>query len=94
MPYSYDVDHLAGRARREGHEVLLQAPMEPFGYPDNDPGPQTLLTSLTPEQNIERLYWLMSRFHGYVGIASRWARALPRPSRRSPRSCARPPSAG
>ena len=25
--------------------------MEPFDYPDNDPGPQTLLTSLTPEQN-------------------------------------------
>jgi uncharacterized protein len=69
MPYSYDVDHLAGRARREGHEVLLQAPMEPFGYPDNDSGPQTLLTSLTPQQNLERLYWLMSRFHGYVGIA-------------------------
>jgi polysaccharide deacetylase 2 family uncharacterized protein YibQ len=69
MPYGYDVDHLAGRARREGHEVLLQAPMEPFGYPDNDSGPQTLLTSLTPEQNLDRLYWLMSRFHGYVGIA-------------------------
>jgi uncharacterized protein len=69
MPYSYDVDQLAGRARREGHEVLLQAPMEPFGYPDNDSGPQTLLTSLTPEQNLERLYWLMSRLHGYVGVA-------------------------
>jgi uncharacterized protein len=69
MPYSYDVDQLAGRARREGHEVLLQAPMEPFGYPENDSGPQTLLTSLTPEQNLERLYWLMSRLHGYVGVA-------------------------
>ena len=69
MPYGYDVDQLAGRARREGHEVLLQAPMEPFGYPDDDSGPQTLLTSLTPEQNLERLYWLMSRLHGYVGVA-------------------------
>jgi uncharacterized protein len=69
MPYSVDVDHLAGRARREGHEVLLQVPLEPFGYPDNDSGPQTLLTSLTPEQNLERLYWLMSRLHGYVGVA-------------------------
>jgi uncharacterized protein len=68
MPYSYDVDHLAGRARRAGHEILLQAPMEPFNYPDNDSGPQTLLTSLSPEQNLERLYWLMSRFQGYVGI--------------------------
>ena len=68
MPYSYDADHLAGRARRAGHEILLQAPMEPFNYPDNDSGPQTLLTTLSPEQNIERLYWLMSRFQGYVGI--------------------------
>ena len=31
------------RARSEGHELFLQAPMEPFDYPDNDPGPQTLL---------------------------------------------------
>jgi uncharacterized protein len=68
MPYSYDVVHLAGRARRAGHEILLQAPMEPFNYPDNDSGPQTLLTTLSPEQNLERLYWLMSRFQGYVGI--------------------------
>jgi uncharacterized protein len=68
MPYSYDVDHLAGRARRACHEILLQAPMEPFNYPDNDSGPQTLLTTLSPEQNLERLYWLMSRFQGYVGI--------------------------
>jgi polysaccharide deacetylase 2 family uncharacterized protein YibQ len=69
MPYGSDVAALAGRARARGHEVLLQVPMEPFDYPDNDPGPQTLLTSLTPQQNIERLYWLMSRFRGYVGIA-------------------------
>jgi len=69
MPYGSDVAALAGRARARGHEVLLQVPMEPFDYPDNDPGPQTLLTSLTSQQNIDRLYWLMSRFQGYVGIA-------------------------
>ena len=69
MPYGSNVAALAGRARARGHEVLLQVPMEPFDYPDNDPGPQTLLTSLTPQQNIDRLYWLMSRFQGYVGIA-------------------------
>jgi uncharacterized protein len=69
MPYGSDVERLVARARGEGHEILLQVPMEPFGYTDNDSGPQTLLTSLTPEQNLERLYWLMSRFQGYVGIA-------------------------
>ncbi len=69
LPYGSDIDRLAARARGAGHEILLQVPMEPFGYPDNDPGPQTLLTSLTPEQNLDRLYWVMSRFQGYVGIA-------------------------
>src|SRR5665811_2365347 len=69
-PYGAELDRLAERARAENHEVLLQTPMEPFDYPDNDPGPQTLLTSLTPDQNIDRLHWQMSRFQGYVGIVS------------------------
>ena len=70
VPYGANLDNLVERARTEDHEVLLQAPMEPFDYPDNDPGPQTLLTSLTPDQNIDRLHWQMSRFQGYVGILS------------------------
>lgn len=69
-PYGSDLENLVGRARSEGHEVLLQVPMEPFDYPDNDPGPQTLLTSLSAEQNVDRLQWLMSRFQGYVGITN------------------------
>jgi uncharacterized protein len=68
IPYSAGVDGLVTAARADGHEVLLQAPMEPFDYPDNDPGPQTLLTTLSADQNIDRLHWLMSRFQGYVGI--------------------------
>ena len=70
VPYGSDAAALVARARGGGHEILLQVPMEPFGYPDNDPGPQTLLTSLTPQQNIDRLYWVMSRFQGYVGLSS------------------------
>jgi hypothetical protein len=69
-PYGADIERLVTRARAEGHEILLQAAMEPFDYPDNDPGPQTLLTSLSADQNIDRLQWLMSRMRGYVGIAS------------------------
>ena len=57
-------------ARAQGHEVMLEMPMEPTGYPDNDPGPQTLLTTLTAEQNLDRLYWHLSRFQGYAGIAT------------------------
>jgi polysaccharide deacetylase 2 family uncharacterized protein YibQ len=69
-PYATDLDRISGRARSLGHEMLLQVPMEPFDYPDNDPGPQTLLTAATPEQNTERLQWAMSRFQGYVGIVN------------------------
>jgi uncharacterized protein len=69
-PYGSDPGKLAERARAQRHEILLQIPMEPFDYPDNDPGPQTLLTTLAPEQNLDRMYWHLSRFQGYAGIAN------------------------
>jgi uncharacterized protein len=69
-PYGSDPAKLAERARAQRHEILLQIPMEPFDYPDNDPGPQTLLTTLGAEQNLDRLYWHLSRFQGYAGIAN------------------------
>ena len=69
-PYGSDPTKLAERARAQRHEILLQVPMEPFDYPDNDPGPQTLLTTLNSEQNLDRMYWHMSRFQGYAGIAN------------------------
>ena len=43
-PYGAEPGKLVERARSLGHEVLLQIPLEPFDYPDNDPGPQTLQT--------------------------------------------------
>ena len=49
-PYGSDPAKLAERARAQRHEILLQIPMEPFDYPDNDPGPQTLLTTLAPSK--------------------------------------------
>lgn len=69
-PYGANLDNLAANARARDHEILLQVPMEPFDYPDNDPGPQTLLTSLSSGQNLDRLQWLMARMQGYVGVAS------------------------
>ena len=69
-PYGSDPAKLAERARAQRHEILLQIPMEPFDYPDNDPGPQTLLTTLEAEQNLDRLYWHLSRLQGYAGVAN------------------------
>ena len=69
-PYADNLPALAAHARNAGHEVLLQVPMEPLDYPNNDPGPRTLLTSLSNQDNIKRLHWVMGRATGYVGLAS------------------------
>jgi uncharacterized protein len=69
-PYGADVARLAADAREGGHEILLQAPMESFDYPNDNPGPHTLLTSATEAQTLDDLRWLMSRFPGYVGVAN------------------------
>ena len=66
-PYGDDLESLAERARAGKHELLLQVPMEPFDYPSNDPGPRTLLTSLTATQNIDRLHWLMAASRAMSG---------------------------
>ncbi|WP_339029142.1 divergent polysaccharide deacetylase family protein [Bradyrhizobium symbiodeficiens] len=69
-PYGTDPGKLAERARAQRHEIFLQIPMEPYDFPDNDPGPQTLLTSLSADQNMDRLYWHFSRMQGYAGITN------------------------
>lgn len=69
-PYGQELERTVQRARSEGHEVLLQVPMEPFDYPDNDPGPHTLLTGPKAAENLDRLHWALSRFTGYVGVVN------------------------
>jgi polysaccharide deacetylase 2 family uncharacterized protein YibQ len=69
-PYGSDPTKLAERARAQRHEILLQIPMEPYDYPDNDPGPQTLLATLGAEQNLDRMLWHLGRLQGYAGIAN------------------------
>ncbi|MDX3968225.1 MAG: divergent polysaccharide deacetylase family protein [Bradyrhizobium sp.] len=69
-PYGADPGKLAERARAQRHEIFLQIPMEPYDFPDNDPGPQTLLTSLSADQNMDRLHWHLSRMQGYAGLTN------------------------
>jgi polysaccharide deacetylase 2 family uncharacterized protein YibQ len=67
-PYGKDFGRTVGGARAEGHEVFLEVPLEPFDYPDNDPGPDTLLTGQAPRDNMQKLYRVMGKFGGYVGL--------------------------
>jgi len=69
-PYGAELERTVQRARSEGHEVFLQLPMEPFDYPDNDPGPHTLLTGPKAPDNLDKLHWALGRFTGYVGIVN------------------------
>ena len=55
-------------ARRGGHEILIQVPFEPFDYPSNNPGPETLLTSQPAARNIENLHKAMGKITNYTGV--------------------------
>ncbi len=70
QPYATGLQNWIQLSRAAGHEVLLHLPMEPVDYPDSDPGPQALFTSLTAQQNLARLEWALSRVSGYVGVAN------------------------
>ena len=67
-PYGGSLQRWVDRARREGHEILLQVPLEPFGYPETDPGAHTLLASAEPAVNEENLRWLLGRITSYAGV--------------------------
>jgi polysaccharide deacetylase 2 family uncharacterized protein YibQ len=69
-PYGENLQNQVNLARAEGHEIMLQVPMEPLGFPATNPGPKTLLSDATPQQNIEALRWHMSRFAGYSGVTN------------------------
>ena len=70
LPYAERLDSWVEQARTKGHEVMLSVPMEPLGFPRDDPGPNALLTTLSSDRNIERLHWSMSKVMGYTGITT------------------------
>ena len=67
-PYARQIQDWIGKAREQGHEVLLTLPMEPRDFPRSDPGPFALMSALDAEQNLRRLEWILSRATGYVGL--------------------------
>lgn len=55
-------------ARRHGHEILLQVPLEPFDDPENDPGPHTLRTDASAKKNLDELHRAMGQITNYTGV--------------------------
>ena len=70
VPYAEGLQGWIDLARAQGHEVMLEMPMEPSGYPGNDPGPHTLLASAEPADIQARMNWLLGRATGYFAVTN------------------------
>ena len=70
VPYAQGLQGWIDLARAQGHEVMIEIPMEPTGYPNNDPGPYTLLANATPNDVEARMAWLLGRATGYFGVTN------------------------
>jgi uncharacterized protein len=62
----------SGRVRKEalkkGHAVFMHLPMEPKGYPDNDPGPGALFTTMSADSISDLLRQLGRDFKQFDGV--------------------------
>lgn len=55
-------------SRRKGHEIVMQLPLEPFDYPNVNPGRNTLTVEAPADKNLENLRWTLSRTTNYTGV--------------------------
>ena len=67
-PYGNSLSRWMEKARKGGHELLLQLPMEPYGYPQTNAGKHSLLSSAKPQNNLKELHWSLGRITNYVGV--------------------------
>ncbi|MET2831953.1 divergent polysaccharide deacetylase family protein [Mesorhizobium shangrilense] len=55
-------------ARQSGHEIVMQVPLEPFDYPNVNPGRNTLTVAGTADENLKNLHWALSRTTNYTAV--------------------------
>jgi polysaccharide deacetylase 2 family uncharacterized protein YibQ len=70
MPFIGVSQQWARKAREFGHEIIVQLPLEPSDYPINNPGPETLLSSLSGDDNLSRMKTILGRFDNYTGVSN------------------------
>ena len=68
LPHSPFQTKIARLASAKGLEVMLHLPMEPVEYPDVNPGPGTLLTSMSPDELIGQLEENLNTLPGVKGV--------------------------
>jgi len=67
-PQGNSLDRWMQDARRTGHEIMMQVPLEPYDYPSVNPGRNTLTVEAPPAQNLRDLHWALSRITNYTGV--------------------------
>ncbi len=70
VPNTENLQAWINKARASGHEVMIEIPMEPFDYPDNDPGPHTLMANGDWGENQKKLDYILSRTTGYFAVTN------------------------
>ena len=68
LPHSPFQDEIAQLANSKGIEIMLHLPMEPVEYPEVDPGPGTLLSSMSPDELIRQLEDDLNALPGIKGV--------------------------
>ncbi len=67
-PSGNSLDRWMQQARRSGHELVLQVPLEPVGYPQVDPGEDTLTVDDAAAGDLSALHASLATITNYVGI--------------------------
>jgi hypothetical protein len=62
---------IARDATRAGLDVLVQLPLEPYRFPEVDPGPGVLLASMPPAEVTRRTRQHLAAVPGAVGVVTR-----------------------
>lgn len=68
-PYAPELGAWIEAARAHGHEALVDLPLE-SAAPQDDPGPDALMTGLRPEENAARIDRILERAPQALGVAT------------------------
>lgn len=67
-PQGNSIGRWMQEARRRGHEIVMQIPLEPFDYPNVNPGRNTLIVGADADENLKNLRWALSRTTNYTAV--------------------------
>ncbi|MBL1146700.1 MAG: divergent polysaccharide deacetylase family protein [Pseudomonadota bacterium] len=67
-PYAENLPGLIFQAKNQNRSVLLEIPMEPYSFPDDDPGPAALLTRNSHPRNQAALEASLQKAEGISGV--------------------------